>query len=61
MPWLAVPFDDIVRKKRLIHWFKVEGIATAIVISSCGRVVTKEVVEFVCARGEDAYPLLKSS
>ncbi|GMN41833.1 hypothetical protein TIFTF001_011054 [Ficus carica] len=39
-PWLAVPFGDIVKKKRLIHWFKVERFPTAIVISSSGRIVT---------------------
>ena len=57
MPWLALPFSDQVRKKRLCHWFKL-GLfdSTAIFISSSGRTVTDGVLELISAHGADAYP-----
>ena len=57
MPWLALPFSDQVRKKRLCLWFKLGLLdSTGIFISSSGRTVSDGILELISAHGGDAYP-----
>ena len=57
MPWLALPFSDYARSKRLCHWFKTGPWSTeAIFISSSGRTFRDGVLKLISYHRGDAYP-----
>eukprot|EP00743_Colponemidia_sp_Colp-15_P010000 GILK01010975.1.p1 GENE.GILK01010975.1~~GILK01010975.1.p1 ORF type:complete len:423 (-),score=63.79 GILK01010975.1:338-1606(-) len=42
MPWMAIPFSDISRKKALMKRFSVTGVPTLVLLATDGRVITHE-------------------
>jgi nucleoredoxin len=56
MPWPAVPFGDLPRKKGLSEAFQVEGIPRLVVLGPDGEVVCSDAVELVHRYGDPAFP-----
>ncbi|KAM0833756.1 hypothetical protein ACQ4PT_064089 [Festuca glaucescens] len=56
MPWPAVPFGDLRRKKGLSQAFQVEGIPRLVVLAPDGEVVCSDAVELVLRYGDPAFP-----
>ncbi|KAK1667831.1 hypothetical protein QYE76_055990 [Lolium multiflorum] len=56
MPWPAVPFGDLRRKKGLSQAFQVEGIPRLVVLAPDGEVICSDAVELVLRYGDPAFP-----
>ncbi|XP_042519027.1 probable nucleoredoxin 2 [Macadamia integrifolia] len=56
MPWLAIPFSDLISKKSLTQKFQVEGMPCLIIIDICGKPIQTEGVELIYRYGVQAFP-----
>lgn len=55
MPWLALPFDDVL-KRSLSQYFDIEGIPQLVIIGPNGKTVTTDGRGLISLHGADAFP-----
>ena len=53
MPWLAIPYDNPVRKS-LYEKLEIDGIPTLILLDKNGKILTKDAKKDVTSNGPDA-------
>ncbi|XP_068638611.1 probable nucleoredoxin 2 [Aristolochia californica] len=56
MPWLAIPFSDLLSKKSLTQRFQIEGIPSLIILDPCGNPIQTDGVDLIYRYGCQAFP-----